>query len=190
MIKITTNLSELHIFSDYKYTLVKSDAKSDIAVIIDNFHIVKKIHEVSPNCLIIFICSHYHYLNEALELHVFSYLLKPVSDEKLKAEIDKIIKAYSKCNKKCIVHTYDKKIILSVHNLIYFSSSYKELKIVTKQGTFFTHINNKHLLLEYIETSDFLRVSSSLYINKNEIISYGHNSILLSNGEKYFMQPL
>ena len=113
MIRLTTNFNELHIFSDYHYTYVTPDAKSDIAVIMDDFHIVEKIHEVSPTCLIIFIAHHYHYLNQALINHVYAYLLKPVSEETLKKEIDKLMMIYSKRNKKCIIHTYDKKIILS-----------------------------------------------------------------------------
>ena len=187
MIRLITNLSELHIFSGYNATYVSPDAISDIAVIIDDFHIVEKIHEVSPTCFIIFISSHYHYLNKALEYHVFSYLLKPVSDQKLEEEIHKLMIAYHKRNKKCIIHTYDKKIIISAHDLLYFSTSYKELKIVTIQDTYYTHINNKALLLEFIESLDFIQVSKSLYVNKCAIISYGYNSILLCNGEKYFL---
>ena len=187
MIKIYTNLSELNILSLYDYTLVHKDAKCDIALIQDDFSIVKNVHVISPHALIIFISSHYHYLNEALSYNVFSYLLKPVDENTLKQQLDRLMIVYHKRNKKCIIPTYDHKIIISSHELIYFSTSYKEIKIVTKHGTYYTHINNKKILLELIDTLDFIHVSKSLYINKNEIISSGHNSLLLSNGEKYFL---
>ncbi len=187
MIRLITNLNELNLFSLYDYTIVNKDAKCDIAVIQDNFSIVKKIHETSPNALIIFISTHYHYLNEALSYNVFAYLLKPVDELTLQQQLCRLMLTYCKRNKKCIIHTYDKKIIISSHDLIYFSSSYKEIKIVTKQGTYYTHINNKKTMLDLIDTLDFIHVSKSLYINKNEIISSGHNSLLLSNGEKYFL---
>ena len=190
MIKLTTNLNELNRLSLLDYTLVYKDAYSDIAVIEDDFSLVKTIHFHSPHCLIIFISSHYHHLNTSLYMNIFSYLIKPINQDILDIELKKAMFTLSKRNKKCVILTYDHKIILSSDELIYFSSSYKELKIVTKHNTYYSHINNKKILLNLIDTLDFIQVSKSLYINKNEIISFGHNSLLLSNGEKHFLSSL
>ena len=187
MIKLYTNLSELNLFSLYDYTLVDKDAKCDIAVIENDFSIVEKIQEISPDCLIIFISSHYHYLNIALNKHLFAYHIKPVDDKTLRDDIHRMIVTYLKRNKKCLIHANNQHIIISNDNLIYFSSSYKEVKIVTKNKTYYTHVNNKKILLDFIKTLDFIYVSKSTYINKNAVISYGHNSLLLVNGEKYFL---
>lgn len=187
MIKIYTNLSELNIFSLYNYTLVSKDAKCDIAVIEDHFSIVEIIHKVSPKCLILFIASHYHYVNDGLDKHLFAYHVKPVNNELLQNDIHKMMMTYAKRNKKCLIHANNQHIIISNHDLIYFTSSYKELKIVTNNNTYYTHINNKKILLNFIESLDFIQISKSTYINKNAVISYGHDSLLLVNGEKYFL---
>ena len=187
MIKIYTNLSELNIFSSYNFTIVNQDAKCDIAVIEDHFSIVENIYEVSPECLIIFIASHYHYINDALNKHLFAYHVKPVNKELLQNDIHKMMMTYAKRNKKCLIHANNQHIIISNHDLIYFTSSYKELKIMTKNNTYYTHINNKKILLSFIESLDFIQISKSTYINKDAVISYGHNSLLLVNGEKYFL---
>lgn len=186
MIRLHTNLNQFHTHSLLNYTLVDKDALSDIVIIEDDFSYVKRLKQKMPDCYIIFIGSHYHYLNDALSLNIDSYLLKPLTQESLDIELIKFKHSFSKRNKKCILLTTTDKLILSSDELIYFSSSYKQLKIVTKKNTYYSHVNNKKTLLKLIDTLDFISVSKSLYINKNEILSSGHDSYLLSNGEKVF----
>ena len=143
MIRLYTNLSDVNLFSLYNYTLVDKDAKCDIAVIEDDFSIVENIHEISPESLIIFITSEYNYVNEALSKHVFAYHIKPIDSNKLEEDMHKIILAYAKRNKKCIIHANNQHIIISNDELIYFTSSYKEIKLVTKTKTYYTHVNHK-----------------------------------------------
>ncbi len=186
MIKLHTNLNQFHTHSLLNYTLVDKDALCDIAIIEDDFSYAKRLKKQMPDCYIIFIGSHYHYLNDALSLNISSYLLKPLLKGSLDKELMKFKNSFSKRNKKCILLTTINKLILSSDELIYFSSSYKEIKIVTKHHTYYSHINNKKTLLKLIDTLDFISVSKSLYINKKEILSSGHDSYLLSNGEKVF----
>lgn len=68
--------------------------KADIALLDINLSdmngliLAAKIKELSPNTAIIFLTGYSEYALDALSMHASGYLMKPVSEERLKAEID------------------------------------------------------------------------------------------------------
>lgn len=55
---------------------------------IDGLTLAKKIKELNPQCNLIFVTGYSEYAREALSMHASGYIIKPVSAESIRAELD------------------------------------------------------------------------------------------------------
>ena len=118
--------------------------------------LAEKIKEINPDIAIIFLTGHSKYALQAHTLHVSGYLLKPVSDETLAAEIDYAIENISLRKEKnksseVFVRTFGNFDVLVNGKTISFSRSRsKELLayLVDRRGSFVTRANAFSVLWE------------------------------------------
>ena len=55
---------------------------------IDGLTLAKKIKELNPQCNLIFVTGYSEYTGDALSMHASGYIIKPVSAESIRAELD------------------------------------------------------------------------------------------------------
>lgn len=58
---------------------------------IDGLKILKNIREYNQNLPVVFVTAYDKYINEAIKLNVFSYLIKPIAQDELYGLVDKLI---------------------------------------------------------------------------------------------------
>lgn len=120
---------------------------ADIAILdinmpgMDGLTLAAGIKEKSPNTIIIFLTGYGEYALEAYRLHASGYLMKPVSAERLKAEIDYALSGYkaSEDDKDVRVQTFGEFDVFVNGSPVSFSRlKSKELLayLVDRQGSF------------------------------------------------------
>lgn len=141
---------------------------------------------------IIFVTAYDQFAIEAFEVNAIDYLLKPISEERLRKRVQEIIEIeeneevidYNKLSRLIkdmksdlkstpnIISLYhnNKLIPIEIRDIIYATIEDKETIIVTKKGRF--QINcTLNKLLERLDSSNFFRTHKSYIVNLNSIES-------------------
>ena len=73
---------------------------------------------------------------------------------------------------------------MKTNEIIYIETYYKNIKIKTKEHTYYSNIKNKEMLMKIVDTLNFVKVQRSFTVNISYIMQITHDSILLQTGEK------
>ena len=149
---------------------------------INGIETARQIRESDVNCNIIFITSFEQYSKEAISVHPFAFVDKPV--------------AYAQM-KKIIIDAYDKLQIddkfafkfnktyynISLNKIMCFMSEKRIINIycIDKICTFYGKMNDVEVNLKK-KQADFWRIHHSFLVNPRYIEEYHYDKIVLENG--------
>lgn len=157
----------------------------DIAFLDDQYtYIAIDLKNKNPNCIIIFIGHTYQNLHTAFRIPVFQYFILPIDSSFFQKEFTRIISAYYSRQFKFLLHCDQGTIIMKTNEIIYIETYYKNIKIKTKEHTYYSNIKNKEMLMKIVDTLNFVKVQRSFTVNISYIMQITHDSILLQTGEK------
>jgi len=138
---------------------------------------------------IIYLTSYIGLTKEALSVHAFEYLEKPIKKEEIFFQLDEVIARL--LNKKVKEeHRYQimefiagkTKIRLILDDIYYFERADRKIYVVTKEGTF-----NLYETIESIEKRlhqyEFVRSHQSFVVNINNIKDYVKDEIVMINND-------
>lgn len=174
----TSNQAFLSLIKDKVYDIAFIDIDS-----YQNVDLAKQLTDSNANAIINFISHSHTYIDVAFSLNIFQYWKKPINLSLLKDEFLRMIATYKLRNFKFILHTTDGNILFKTKDILYVETYYRHLKIVTTNHYYFTNIKQKEMLMNILETSQFIKIQRSYLVNMNHILSIHHNSVLLDNNE-------
>lgn len=169
-----------------KYDIAFLDSEVDSLSGID---IAVSLLEKSPDCLIIFIASHYSCVTEAFSIKAFQYIHKPVDEKRFKEIFYKAEDVFKKTKSLKAFNTSEGKKYFYPHNIIYLESYYTNIKIMTDQRAYFSNIKNLKKFREYLHDFNFFQVHQSFFVNMLYIERICKDHILLSTGDIIPLSP-
>lgn len=120
--------------------LVESDQNYDILFLdidmdgMNGIETAKILREKDKNVKIIYVTSYAEYVHYAFAVHAFAYLLKPVSQEQIKAQLQEAISYYQKRKKEDEIsirfETKDGSELVRINDIYYFE--YRERRVYVK----------------------------------------------------------
>ncbi len=133
---------------------------------------------------VIFVSSYKDIVFDSMIVKAFRFLLKPVSDDKLKEALDSFIKETVKCPS-VIVQDESSLAMCSVkeNSIIYAQAENVYTKIFTQNNTYVFR-NTLSKFEEELKSSFFFRVHRSYIVNLGYIESFSKTDILLTTQEK------
>lgn len=156
---------------------------------VDGIDLGKKLRERGGNAAVIYISTSKEYALDAFEVHAFSYLIKPFSNEKLFAELDGCLDQTTPSRQKISVKTaggivmVDTAEIIAVeyyaHRLTFHLKTGKKLDSVYKKQPFYVQAE------ELIKTGGFVRVSASYLVNFKNIGGLKTDEFIMCDGSRY-----
>ena len=140
----------------------------------------------NPSVLIIIVTSHLDYLDDAMKIHVFRYLTKPVEKKRLSRSLADAVKIYAEANATAIVYTRRHgPIALKKSDIICIEAEGRYSYVYTKDDK----IDSVNSLSEWMnvlagiyKSYNFYQVHRSFIINMNYITNYSPTELSLSNG--------
>ena len=140
----------------------------------------------NPSVLIIIVTSHLDYLDNAMKIHVFRYLTKPVEKKRLSRSLADAVKIYAEANATAIVYTRRHgPIALKKSDIICIEAEGRYSYVYTKDDK----IDSVNSLSEWMnvlaginKSYNFYQVHRSFIINMNYITNYSPTELSLSNG--------
>jgi two-component system, LytTR family, response regulator len=147
---------------------------------------------------VIFTTAFDQYAVQAFQFSAIDYLLKPIDYQLLIKSVSKVNqlkrissleienlenKAYS--DKKIVVHRQDKELIFNVKDIVYCQSDGAYTQIVTENGKKELASKNLKSFELMLESYGFLRIHHSYLVNKQKIVEFDKNSMLLKMKGNY-----
>lgn len=155
----------------------------------DGMEAAKSIRKRDMQVEIIFITSHIGLTKEALSVHAFEYLEKPVSKDTIYKQLDEVLEKIShnkqlEAKQKEIVEINTSKSVMrfAVDDIYYFERNDRKIKAVTKKGSFIVNETISSLELK-LKAFDFVMPHQSFVVNINHMQDYFKDEIIMTNSD-------
>lgn len=144
----------------------------------------RQLREKGNNSKIVFLTSSQEHALEAFGVEAFSYLVKPVSEEKLFAVLDKVLKRLANEQPQYILLKVDDSVLkVGLNEIIYCEAQRKRQCVYLKEGGSVTTRGTMSGLAELLCTHKmFVKLGASYIINLEHIEQLGSQTLLLDNG--------
>lgn len=148
----------------------------------DGYKVAAKIREHDQKVKIIFLTSVTKYALKGYEIKASCYLLKPVSFQKLKSVLVKMIDDIKKSNSEYIIEKNDNGIYkIFMEDIIYIETYGRNTIIHTKDQNIVSYQTMKNHLARL--NTMFVRCHAGVIVNLGYVVELGKNSIKLQFGE-------
>ena len=138
-------------FTKKKYDLIYLDIELADSNGID---IAQYVHDIKPNCMIIFVTSHMSYVNQSFIVNAFQFIKKPIKSK------------------------------LFIEEIISLETSYKYYKLYSTHGNYYGNSKSIQTIKKDLEEFYFFRIQRSHLINLSHIKEIQYPKVIMSNGSK------
>lgn len=175
----TTGESLLFALEETVFTAVFLDIQ--LAGKLNGMETAKILRKTNSQLPLIFLSNYDDYVFDGYDVGAMSYIMKPITKEKLTALLEKLTHVEKKPT--LLVETNEVGLLpLPLFEILYLEISGHTLKIVTQKKTFTTSGTLNSFDQEL--TGDFLQVHRSFTINLAQVVSLNGNEVLMKDGEK------
>lgn len=154
-----------------------------------SYDVISEIKKLNKGCLIIFMTEEYRYIYDLFDTRIFHYLYKPIENQQFKTIFMKLIEIYKKNNATFLFNTATGKTAFVPDDILYIETYYDNLKIITKNKSYFSNIKNAKYIKESLKNYNFLQIHQSYYVNMKMIFKLDKECIRLVNGEELPISP-
>ncbi|WFR59863.1 LytTR family DNA-binding domain-containing protein [Anaerocolumna sp. AGMB13025] len=154
---------------------------------IDGIETAKKLRKKDKTVEIIYLSSYSGLTKEALSVHAFEYLEKPVDREQIYKQLDEALEKIlrKKLNEEYKYHIVSfnagkNSVRLPIDDIYYFERVDRKLKAVTKKGNFMLY-ETIASIEEKLHQYDFVTPHQSFVVNINNMKDYLKDEIIMLN---------
>ena len=168
-------------FHNHEYDIIFLDVKMDD---IDGINVAKRIKEIKPNCIIIFISAYPQYIHDSYRVDAFQFLTKPINDDLFRDELDRAIKKYKTMTIPVTFNTSIGTITLKSNLIVYLETSYKNYKLSTISGIpYYGSTKGLTSIKKELINHNFCYINRSTLINLDLVQSIINDTVLMSSGD-------
>lgn len=156
---------------------------------IDGIETAKRLRKKDKTVEIIYLSSYSGLTKEALSVHAFEYLEKPINKTDIYKQLDEVIerifcKRVNDENKHHIIEFNGgkTKMRLSIDEIYYFEREDRRIKVITKKGNFVLY-ETIASIEDKLKQFDFVLPHQSFVININYIKDYFKGQIIMMNDD-------
>lgn len=146
----------------------------------------KKIREVNEKAIIIFITALKEYVFDAFDVRAFHYILKPISEEKLRSILYSALLQLEGTEKFIIAKTISECTKIFTKDILYVESQLRKVVIHTTYDII-EYYNKLSDMEDDLKQYNFFRCHKSYLVNLKYIKSYDNTFITFKNGEKIYI---
>ena len=154
-----------------------------IMPVIDGVQVGERLREMGDDGRLIFVTSATDYATASYDLDAFYYLVKPVSAEKFRTVMDKVIDSLEDTDLFTTIKTPEGERRLNVSDIVYVGYEDRSLCYHLLDGTSFFGLKVRKAFAESVafllELGDFTLCGSSMVLNLRHVISVSREVIKL-----------
>jgi len=149
----------------------------------------REIRKVNEDVVIIFLTGYKGYALEAFEVKSQDYVIKPISEEKVKITLDKAlrrtdeIRAYNSIKSYFVVKNNDEIIRLKYDEIFFFEKQQRKINIYSRRGNFMFNGTIRELEFQ-LENLNFIKCHQAYFINMSKLFIFRRDEIVFRDIEK------
>lgn len=150
----------------------------------DGMETARRCRELAFERPLIFLTSSRSYVFDAYDVEAFSYLVKPLEEEKLRRVLRRALEKERHVSQDYIVVSRERqrrKIFLD--SVLYFEIRGRRIEVHQKDGVF-TYYGQIGILEDQLEGKGFFRCHKSYLIHLKHVEAYDRQEAILENGER------
>ena len=149
---------------------------------VDGIYVATQIKQHNPKTIIIIVTSFAEYLDEAMRIHVFRYLSKPIDKQRLFRNLKDAIYQYNETNALIAIETKDGVYSISTSDIVCIEAQMRKVYIHTLKKDY-TSIHNMQYWLDKLTDPCFFQTHRSFIVNFHYINNFNHSLIHLCNNQ-------
>lgn len=180
------NSGESLINTDQKYDIIFQDVYMSG---LNGFETAKTIRKEDKIVEIIYLTSYSGYTKEALSVHAFEYLEKPIKKADIYHQLDeviaKILHRRENEDSRHVIMEFNagkNQLRIALEDIYYFEREDRKIKVVTKKGNF-TLYDTISSIENRVKPHDFILSHQSFIININYMREYVKDEIYMMNND-------
>ena len=135
-------------------------------------------------CKIVFISSRRDYAMELFAIRPMDFLVKPVTEEKLKAVWELYSRLYQKEQNVFYYQAKGNKNYIAFSRILYFRADNRKIEIHTIGGNVITFYGKISEVKRQTDVGRFIQISRSELVNYNAVEEYREHMLTLRGGER------
>lgn len=150
----------------------------------DGMETARRCRELAFERPLIFLTSSRSYVFDAYDVEAFSYLVKPVEDEKLRNVLRRALeKERHVCRDYIVVSRERQRRKIFLDSVLYFEIRGRRIEVHQKDEVF-TYYGQIGVLEAQLEGKGFFRCHKSYLIHLKHVEAYNRQEAILENGER------
>lgn len=141
------------------------------------------IREKDTDALLVFISSHDGYFRELIEVQPFSFIEKPVDQERFFYLLDKICQRFWRSTQVFRYGANHKIHFVDLSDVVYFASHLRQIRIVMQDGNEYMFYGKLSDVMKKVDHPGFFSPHKSYFINYSFIADTSYSEIIMQNGE-------
>lgn len=157
----------------------------DIAIVdiempgINGLRLSEKLKTLNPDIIIIILTSFQNYLDNAMKIHIFRYLSKPIDKNRFYLNLKDALTEYRLISKTITITNNDEVHLIKTKDILYIENQKYGSIIFTKRGNFRTNKKLKDLSQIISQENCFVYSHHSIIVNLQNVIDFDKNNIVL-----------
>lgn len=145
--------------------------------------LAEELQKINPDIIVIVVTSFQHYLDDAMRIHVFRYLSKPVDVTRFFENFKDAVKEYNSISKSIVFDLRDRVITVKTKDILYIENKKHGSFVVTKNDAFTVNKKPKELCSLINQPNCFVYSHNSYIVNLQNVIDFDKNSIKLRKND-------
>ncbi|WP_455493533.1 LytR/AlgR family response regulator transcription factor [Eubacterium sp.] len=157
----------------------------DIAIVdiempdIDGLELSERLKELNPDIIVIVLTSYQNYLDDAMRIHVFRYLSKPIDKNRFYENFNDALTEYKFLSKSINVIFEDEVHHIKTKDILYFENLKYGSQIHTKRGTFRTNKKADEWLSVLNQYESFEYSYKGILVNLQNVIDFNKTYVYI-----------
>lgn len=170
-------------------TILKKDRVYDIAIIdiempgINGIKLSENLKLKNPDIIVMILTSFNNYLDDAMKIHVFRYLSKPIEINRFYNNLKDALEEYRLISKTITISIKDEVHLIKTKDILYIENLKRGSIIHTKHGSFIIDKKPKDILQIINQSYCFVYSHNSIIVNLQNVINFNKQEITLRKND-------
>ena len=149
---------------------------------LSGIEVARRLQNANAHVVLFMVTSYNRYLDDAMDLHVFRYLQKPLQEERLAAGLQKALDLRRAATVEMYLTDRGETVHISSDDILYLEIVGRKTKVVTLSGTFFSP-HSLRVWQGKLPRAFFFTVHGSFIVNVRCVKKYTREQVIMQNGD-------
>ncbi len=150
---------------------------------VNGLNLSKRLKAINPDILVLVVTSFQSYLDDAMKIHVFRYLSKPIDKNRFYTNLKDALEEYRLISKMVTVIFNDEVHRIKTKDILFIENQKYGSIIHSKYGNYQTNKKPKEWL-KMIDQESFVFSHNSILVNLQNVVDFDSTTVVLRKNEQ------